>query len=255
MNYSSGYYVKGDEDLHAAQIEKMERVARWTGMQPGHRILDLGCGWSGPALYFAEKFGCHVTGINLSPVQREYGLNWAARRGLSDRLSVEVRDVMNLPYPDGSFDHVIFFESIIHMPEKDAIFARCHEILRPGGTIFIQESCYDRGSMRERYLSDRGFGEVNKAFGYTATLVSGGEMLCRLEEARLVPEYLENISAHYCRTLSQWLDGLDVHRDAMREVSDRAYWMLRRYLMVALGTYESGGTVCHQIMARKSRSA
>jgi cyclopropane-fatty-acyl-phospholipid synthase len=251
MNYSSGWYGRGDEDLDAAQVAKMARIAQYAGLGSGGQVLDLGCGWCGPALYFAERYGCHVTGVTLSPVQREYALAWAGRRGLSDRLVVDQRSVLDLPYVDGTFDQVLFLESIIHMPEKAMIFARCAQLLRPGGRIFIQESNYNRASLRARYLSDRGYEEVDRAFGNTGHLVSAGEMLTLLEEAGFVPEWVEDISAHYVRTLSQWLGNLDHHAARMRALSARAYTMLRRYLMVALATYRAGGTVCHMITARK----
>ena len=251
MNYSSGYYPNGDEDLDAAQVAKMDRIARSLGLAPGERVLDLGCGWCGPALYFIEHHGCQVTGVTLSPVQRQYALAWAARRGLGAAIQVDVRDVRDLPYAGGSFDHVIFLESIIHMPDKDAILRRCAELLRPRGRIFIQESHYDRESARAEYLSHRGFDEVNRAFGYASHLVSGGEMLRRLEEAGLVPLQLENISAHYVRTLSQWLRRLDEHAEEMQALSGTAYPMLRRYLIIALATYRSGRTLCHMITAEK----
>lgn len=251
MNYSSGYYVTGEEDLNMGQMLKMDRMATELGYQPGDHILDLGCGWSGPAVYFAHAHGCRVTGVNLSPVQRDYGRARAQKYGVSDRVTIEVRNVLELPYAPGSVDHIIFLESIIHMPEKAVIFAKCHELLRPGGTIFIQESHYDRGAMRERYLQDRGFQEVDRAFGFTGHMVSGGEMLCLLEEAHLIPERLENISTHYVRTLCQWLEQIDVTSDQMKAISTPAYWMLRRYLMIALATYRAGGTVCYRIGARK----
>jgi cyclopropane-fatty-acyl-phospholipid synthase len=251
MNYSSGWYARGDEDLDTAQLAKMARIAHYAGLATGSRVLDLGCGWCGPALHFAEEYGCHVTGVTLSSVQREYALGWAARRGLSDRLVVDRRSVLDLPYANGAFDQVLFLESIIHMPEKAAIFARCMQLLRPGGRIFIQESNYDRASMRERYLASRGFAEVHQAFGYTSHMVSVGEMLMLLEEAGFVPEWVEDISSHYVRTLGQWLANLDSHAGPMRALSARGYNMLRRYLMIALATYRAGGTVCHMITARK----
>ena len=187
MNYSSGYYPDGGETLDVGQVAKMELTADYLALSPNHHVLDLGCGWGGPALYYAEKYGCRVTGVTLSPVQRDFALAWADCRGLRDLIQVEVCDVMQLPYPEESFDRIIFFESIIHMPDKDAIFARCAELLKPNGRIFIQESCYDRESMRDRYLSDRGFDEVNRAFGYATHMLSGGAMVTRLEEAGLVP--------------------------------------------------------------------
>lgn len=252
MNYSSGFYAPGVDDLDGAQIAKMQRIAGYIGLQPGHHMLDAGCGWSGPALYFAEHYGCHVTGVTLSPVQRAYGLGWAARRGLADRLTVDLHHVMELPYADASFDQVIFLESIIHMPRKAQLFARCAQLLRPGGRVFIQESNYNRASMRERYLADRGYREVNQAFGDTGDMVTAGEMLMLLEEAGFVPEWVEDISAHYVRTLSAWLNNIDRNEQAMRAVSARDYLMLRRYLMIALATYRAGGTVCHFITARKA---
>lgn len=251
MNYSSGWYARGDEDLDTAQVDKMARIARYTGLSTGSRVLDLGCGWCGPALHFAEQYGCHVTGVTLSSVQREYALGWAARRGLSDRLVVDRRSVLDLPYANGAFDQVLFLESIIHMPEKAAIFARCMQLLRAGGRIFIQESNYDRASMRERYLASRGFAEVHQAFGYSSHMVSAGEMLMLLEEAGFVPEWVEDISSHYVRTLGQWLANLDSDAGRMRAASARGYTMLRRYLMIALATYRAGGTLCHMITARK----
>jgi cyclopropane-fatty-acyl-phospholipid synthase len=251
MNYSSGYYPRGDESLDAGQVAKLEHIGRSLSLARGDRMLDVGCGWSGPALYYAEHHRCRVTGVTLSDVQRDYGLAWAARRAVHDDYRIDLHSVMDLPYADGSFDHILFLESIIHMPEKDEIFARCLKLLRPGGRILIQESCYDRDSMRERYLADRGFEEINRAFGFTGDMVSGGEMLRRLEEAGFHPLGLENISTHYIRTLSQWLQNLDRHAEEMQTVSKSAYRMLRQYLMLALATYRSGHTLCHLVTAAR----
>jgi cyclopropane-fatty-acyl-phospholipid synthase len=251
MNYSSGIYPNGDEDLDAAQCAKMDRVAFWLGLKPGTRLLDVGCGWFGPALYMAENYGAHVTGVTLSPVQREYGLAWAARRGLGQKVQIDVCDVLAMPYPGGSFDAIMFLESIIHMPPKRQIFEACSALLRPGGRLLVQESDFDRDSQRDKYLADRGNREVDQAFGYTMDMVSAGRMQVEMEEAGLVPYGLENLSRHYVRTLSQWLGNLDAHADEVRAVSQRAYLMLRRYLMIALATYRAGNTVCHMITAEK----
>jgi cyclopropane-fatty-acyl-phospholipid synthase len=255
MNYSSGVYPKGDEDLDAAQLVKMKKTANWLGLRPGMRLLDVGCGWFGPALHMAEHYGVTVTGVTLSPVQREYGLAWAARRGLREAVRIDVADVLAMPYPDGSFDAIMFLESIIHMPPKRQIFEACAALLRPGGRLFVQESNYDRDSGRDKYLADRGNREVDQAFGYTMDMVSAGRMQLEMEEAGLVPYGLENISRDYVRTLSQWLANLDRHAAEMRAVSERAYLMLRRYLMIALATYRAGNTVCHMITAEKRGSA
>jgi cyclopropane fatty-acyl-phospholipid synthase-like methyltransferase len=86
----------------------------------------------------AEHYGVTVTGVTLSPVQREYGLAWAARRGLREAVRIDVADVLAMPYPAGSFDAIMFLESIIHMPPKRQIFEACAALLRPGGRLFVQ---------------------------------------------------------------------------------------------------------------------
>jgi cyclopropane-fatty-acyl-phospholipid synthase len=253
MNYSSGVYPRGDEDLDAAQVAKMAKVAGWLDLKPGMRLLDVGCGWFGPALHFAEHYGVQVTGLTVSPVQRDYAFAWAERRGLRGAIGIDVCDVLAMPYAPDSFDAIMFLESIIHMPAKRQIFELCRTVLRPGGRVFIQESNYDRESQRERYRGERGFREVDQAFGYTGDMVSAGRMMMELEEAGLVPVGLEDISQDYVRTLGQWLRKLDLHADEMRSVSRADYLMLRRYLMIALATYRSGNTVCHMMTAEKRR--
>ena len=251
MNYSSGIYPRGDEDLEAAQVAKMDRIASLLALGEGKRVLDIGCGWGGPACYLARHYDCEVVGITLSAVQKEAAEARARSLAVQRRVHVQQCDVLDMCLEPASFDSVIFLESIIHMPDKTRIFKACESLLIPGGLLFIQESNYDCGSRVERYRSERGFAEVNEAFGGTATMLSAGEMFCRLEECGLVPQHLEDISVHYQRTLMQWLDNLDRHREPMRAISERAHTMLRRYLMIALQTYRSGHTVCHQMSARK----
>jgi cyclopropane-fatty-acyl-phospholipid synthase len=253
MNYSSGVYPRGDEDLDAAQVAKMAKVAGWLQLKPGMRLLDVGCGWFGPALHLAEQHGVRVTGLTVSPVQRDYALAWAERRGLRGAVEIDVCDVLAMPYAPESFDAIMFLESIIHMPAKRPIFELCRRVLRPGGRLFIQESNYDRESQRQRYRDARGFREVDQAFGFTGDMVSAGRMMMELEEAGLLPVGLEDISGDYVRTLGQWLRNLDRHADEMRAVSAHDYLMLRRYLMIALATYRAGHTVCHMMTAEKRR--
>ena len=110
----------------------------------------------------------------------------------------------------------------------------------------------DRESQRERYREERGFRDVDQAFGYTGDMVSAGRMMMELEEAGLLPVGLQDISQDYIRTLGQWLLNIDEHADEVRAVSKRDYLMLRRYLMIALATYRSGRTVCHMMTAQKT---
>jgi cyclopropane-fatty-acyl-phospholipid synthase len=251
MVYSCGYYLTGDEDLDRAQIQKMDKIAAICGMKEGHRVLDIGCGWGGPLILLASRHGCAATGLTLSDVQRRWVESAVKGRELQDRVEIHVSDAHETDLPRESFDHVILLESIIHIADKARLFDRCRELLRPGGMVLVQESCYDRSSREERYRGDRGFQEVDRAFGYSGALVSGGEMLRLLEEAGLLPVFCENISTHYQRTLSQWAENLDRNRDEMERLAPEFLPLLRRYLMLALTSYRSGRTVCHMLAAQK----
>lgn len=252
MNYSSGYYLTGDEDLDQAQVNKMDRVAAVCRFQPGQRVLDMGCGWSGPAIYFAEQYGVHVTGLTLSDVQRDHAMRRAEARGVADRIDIRVCNVLDADFPAASFDHVIFFESIIHMWEKLELFRFCEKVLTPGGMLFVQESNYDRNSNTEKFRGDRGFALVDQVFGETTTMVSTGEMIRLMEESGLKVCYTENISNHYKRTLAQWGDRIDEHGDAMRAAAGPFFNDFRKYIMMALETYRLEATLCHMTAAQKS---
>lgn len=252
MNYSSGYYRNGDEDLDTAQIHKMKKIASICGMQSGTRLLDIGCGWSGPLMYFAEHYGLKAFGLTVSEVQRDWAIRVSKQRGLAQRVHIEVCDVLDCSYPEQSFDHIIFLESIIHMHEKDKIFALCHKLLKPGGILFVQESCYDKNSLTVKYRNDRGFQAVDQAFGYTGSMVSGGEMLRLMEEAGFLPVYLENISNHYQKTLGQWARNLDLHQSELKIAAGHFFVEFRRYIMLAIATYRVEKTLCHMLAAQKS---
>ncbi len=252
MNYSSGYYLNDDDDLNTAQIQKMDKIAAICEMKPGDKLLDIGCGWSGPMLYFAERYGCEATGLTVSEVQKDWAMQMAKQRGLEQQIHINICDVIESEFADDSFDQIIFLESIIHMQAKDKIFKLCQRILKPGGILFVQESCYDKNSLTEKYRNDRGFLAVDQTFGYTGAMVSGGEMFRLMEEAELLPVYLENISTHYQKTLSQWAENMDGHAVELRAAAGDFYVHFRRYIMLALATYRTEKTLCHMIAAQKT---
>lgn len=252
LNYSSGIYLTGDEDLDQAQINKMDRTAAICGFQAGDRLLDMGCGWSGPALYFAGHYDMHVTGLTLSDVQRDHAMARAEKLGLADRVDIQVCNVLDADFPAESFHHVVFYESIIHMWEKLQLFQFAHKVLKPSGMLFVQESNYDRNSNTDKFRADAGARLVDQVFGDTMTMVSGGEMMRLMEEAGFLACYTENISNHYKRTLEQWGDRIDQHYDEMKAAAGEFFGDFRKYIMMALETYRIEQTICHMTAAQKS---
>ncbi len=143
-----GYFENGESPARA-QIQLMERLAGIAEIPHGARVLDIGCGVGGSAMWLAKRSGCDVTGLTISPVQAGIASKKAASRGLSDRVRFEVRDA-NLWEPDPEvFDAVWIMESSEHFPDKPGFFDRCARTLKPGGTLAVAAWLRRDREMRE----------------------------------------------------------------------------------------------------------
>jgi len=135
LQHSCAYFPSGKEDLDAAQEHKMGHICRKLRLKPGERLLDIGCGWGGLAIYAARRFGVHSLGVSLSRKQVAYAQDWIARLGLSDGVRVELRDYRDLS--EEPFDKIVsvgMFEHVgqSHLPEY---FSQAYRLLRPGGLL------------------------------------------------------------------------------------------------------------------------
>ncbi|MBD2181308.1 methyltransferase domain-containing protein [Planktothrix sp. FACHB-1355] len=140
-----GYYgPNGDlkKDRRQAQIDLIEELLSWAGVQQADRILDVGCGIGGSTLYLAEKFNASAWGITLSPVQAARAKERALAAGLSARTDFQVADALNMPFADASFDFVWALESGEHMPDKEKFMQECDRVLKPGGTFLMVTWCH-----------------------------------------------------------------------------------------------------------------
>ena len=143
-----GYYGKNGNyklDRREAQIELIEELLLWAGCSkdnPSQNIIDVGCGIGGSTLYLADKFGSSATGITLSPVQASRAKERASEAGLSDRVSFEVANALEMPFADNSFDLVWSLESGEHMLDKAKFLAECYRVLKPGGKMIFATWCH-----------------------------------------------------------------------------------------------------------------
>jgi tocopherol O-methyltransferase len=140
-----GYYgadgtVK--KDRRQAQIDLIEELLKWTGVQQAENILDVGCGIGGSSLYLAEKFNARATGITLSPVQAARATERAREARLDARTQFQVTDAQATPFADNSFDLVWSLESGEHMPDKTKFMQECYRVLKPGGTLIMVTWCH-----------------------------------------------------------------------------------------------------------------
>jgi sterol 24-C-methyltransferase len=125
----------GSEPLKQALEVQQRLLAREAGIEPGMKVLDVGCGIGGPTRSIARISGARITGVTISPAQVKAAQELTWREGLQDRCQVILGDAMDLDLKDNAFDVVYMIESACHMPDKRAFFRECARVLRPGGRI------------------------------------------------------------------------------------------------------------------------
>src|SRR4051794_38903148 len=123
--------------MRAAQERLIDRLATAAGLGPGQCVVDIGCGMGGSSLALAQRYGCSVLGVTLSPVQRSWAAAAARWRGLAGRARFLRADAEKLRLPAGSVDAVWIVECSEHLFDKPAFFKKAATWLRPGGRIAV----------------------------------------------------------------------------------------------------------------------
>ncbi len=109
------------------------------------RVLEVGSGLGGPARHIANRVGCAVTALELQPDVHEVALRLTERCGLSHLVRHQRGDILEGPVPTGHFDALFGWLVFLHIPERELLYRRCHEALRPGGHLYF-EDLFERGS-------------------------------------------------------------------------------------------------------------
>jgi len=130
-----------------AQIRMIEETLSFAAIseedfKKPRRVVDIGCGIGGSSRYLAKKYGAHVQGITLSPLQAQRAAALTASQGLSDKVVFQVADALDQPFPDGQFDLVWSMESGEHMPDKVKFMQELVRVAAPGGSIIIVTWCH-----------------------------------------------------------------------------------------------------------------
>ena len=194
----------GSYGITEAQRDKLELVCRKLGLQPGMRLLDVGCGWGSLILYAAEHHGVHATGVTISAQQRDHVEKLVAARGLADRVSVRLQDYREVPVPaQGPYDAVASIEMSEHVGQEQypAYAATLHRLVRPGGRVLLQAMSHPSapggGAFIERYVAPDM--HMRPVWETAAMLARPGLEL----------RDVESIREHYAWTVRAWADTLE----------------------------------------------
>jgi SAM-dependent methyltransferase len=127
------------DEFHIRGREATLELARVVGLVSSTHVLDVGCGLGGPSRCIAREFECRVTGIDLTHEYCRVAMMLAERTGLSERVSYQQGDALNLPFADGTFDVVWTQHASMNIPDKPTLYREMHRVLRPGGSLAIYD--------------------------------------------------------------------------------------------------------------------
>ncbi|PIA69186.1 C17 cyclopropane fatty acid synthase CfaB [Pseudomonas sediminis] len=253
MVYSCAYFETGQEDLDQAQQAKLRHLCRKLRLQPGDRLLDVGCGWGGLARFAAREFAAEVHGITLSQAQLDLARQRVAEEGLGERVTLELLDYRDLPQ-DGRFDKVVSVGMFEHVGHANLpLYAqRLFGAVRPGGLVMNH-------GITSRFTDGRpvgrGAGEFIDRYvfpqGELPHLVTISKAL---SEAGLEIVDVESLRLHYARTLQLWSQGLERQlQSAAQWVPEKSLRIWRLYLAGCAYGFQHGWMNLHQILAVKPR--
>ncbi len=245
MTYSCAYWDDGITDVTDAQSAKYDHICRKLALQPGQRLLDVGCGWGGMAMHAARNYGVRAVGITLSPAQRDLAQKRVADAGLADVVDIRVQDYRELR--GEKFDAVSSIGMFEHVGE-----ARLREyaailrgLLTPSGRLLNHGISRPAGPAP---LHPRSF--INRYVFPDGELHEVGRVVSVLQEVGFEVRDVESLREHYARTLRAWVANLEANwDDAVRLVGAGRARVWRLYMAGSAVNFEENRTMIHQVLA------
>ena len=248
--YSCAYWTDPEhETLEQAQLDKKAHIAAKLALQPGQRVLDIGCGWGGMAIFLHKVAGVDVLGVTLSEHQLKIARQRAAAAGVSEHVKFELRDYRLL---DEQFDRIVSVGMFEHVGARhyDQFFAKCRELLKPDGVMLL----HTIGKLGEPSAAPDPFTDKWIFPGYH--LPSLSQMTAASEKARLIASDVEALRLHYAYTLLHWLDRTRKARKQIEAMYDERFFrMWEFYLAGGIVMFENGAACNYQVQYIRERNA
>ena len=244
MTYSCAYWDDGVGTLDEAQEAKYEHICRKLGLQPGMRLLDVGCGWGGMVLHAAREYGVKAVGITLSPPQQALAARRVEAAGLSGSVEIRVQDYRDLA--GERFDAISSIGMFEHVGEAKLreYAAALYSVLEPGGRLLNHGISRPAGPPP---LSPRSF--INRYVFPDGELHEVGAVVTVLQQAGFEVRDVESLREHYARTLRSWVANLETHWDEAAAVAGAARARIwRLYMAGSAVNFEEGRTMIHQVL-------
>lgn len=253
MVYSCAYFPDRTETLAAAQTAKLDHILTKLMLQPGERLLDIGCGWGALALRAAQKFGAHVVGVTLSKNQHALACERVRDAGLGGQVEIRLQDYRDIDERDGPFDKITSVGMFEHvgLAHLQSYFAKINALLKDGGLVLnhgITSTDPDSGacplgaaSFIEKYVFPNG------------ELPHVSQVLKDMQSAGLEALDAECLRRHYARTLALWSENYEGQSHAIRAiVGETTYRVWRIYLAGCAQAFAQNWVSIYQLLACKA---
>lgn len=243
--YSCGYFQTPDATLEQAQLAKKRHIAAKLDLKPGMRVLEIGCGWGGLALYLAETCGVEVVGITLSHEQHAIASSRAQERGLSDRVKFEIVDYRRML--GRKFDRIVSVGMFEHVgvPHYRAYFEGVQNLLTDDGVALVHSIGRSEGpgttpAFIRKYIFPGGY------------IPALSEVMPVIEQSGLWVTDMEILRLHYAETLKHWRMRFMAQWDKAKALYDERFCrMWEFYLAASEITFRHWGHMVFQVQLAK----
>jgi len=248
--YTMAYY-RGDPEttsLEQAQLDKKAHMAAKMYLKPGMKVLDIGCGWGGFALYLHKHYGVEVLGVALAEDQIAFCKERAEAEGVADKVKFALMDYRDV---QGQFDRISSVGLLEHVgtPHYPQFFEHTARLLAPGGVMF-SHCC---GRANGPGATDAWTRKYIFPGGYIPAL---SELVSQSEKAGWQVMDVEAMRFHYSYTLEEWYNRTVLHKDEIVGMYDEQFYrMWQYYLAGAEQAFRNGKMVNWQIVYVKDREA
>lgn len=234
MHYSCAYFPTPDATLEAAQRAKADHIARKLCLEPGQKVLDIGCGWGSLAMHLARDYGVSVTGLTLSTEQHRVATATAADRGLQDQVQFLLQDYRE---HHETYDRVVSVGMFEHvgLANYQTFFDVVRDRLAPDGIALL----HTIGRYSEPALAVNPW--IQRHIFPGGYIPSASEVLPAIERSGLVMADLEVLRQHYAWTLHAWQERFQAQRDRFVTLKGERFCRIWEfYLAASESSFEEG---------------
>ena len=254
LQYSCAYFLTPDDSLETAQKNKKRHIAAKLRLQPGQRVLDIGCGFGGLAFEIARRADVEVLGVTLSEEQHRRATEEAERQGLSERVRFELKDYREV---QGRFDRIVSVGMFEHVgvSNYDEFFGRLFDLLTDDGIAVL----HSIGHMSPPGSASPWLRKYIFPGAYSPAL---SEVFAATERQHLWVNDVEVLRVHYADTLVEWIRRFERNRERIAEIYDERFCRMWEFYLISNGDvssvesmFRTGAQMVFQMQLARTRDA